>query len=95
MQVKSNPHWHNLPSNAHYDRTEDDYKASKTTEDLFAIFIIYYNPNGANVPDWVKPGEKNLDMMDINVDSKAVKAIDGNQFELFEMSFIVRKNDVF
>ncbi|HUZ57477.1 MAG TPA: carboxylesterase family protein [Hanamia sp.] len=83
----------NLESNTHYDWTEDDYKVSKTMENFFANFIINYNPNGADVPNWpaVKPGDKNPDVMDINVESKAVKATDGDQFEFLDQFYSKKK----
>lgn len=79
----------NLQSNKHYDWTEEDYKVSKTMEDFFANFITIYNPNGSTVPYWpvAKPGEVNPDVMDINVDSKAVKATDGNQFKFLDQFY--------
>ena len=83
----------NLASNTHYEWTTDDYKVSKTMEDFFANFIIKYNPNGANVPNWptVKPGDKDPDVMDINVESIAVKATDGAQFQFLDQFYSNKK----
>lgn len=82
----------NLESNTHYDWSPDDYKVSNTMENFFANFIINYNPNGDNVPNWpaVKPGDKNPDVMEIDVESKSVKAIDGDQFKFLD-EFYSRK----
>ena len=79
----------NLASNKSYDWTEDDYKVSKTMETFFANFIINYNPNGSDVPDWpvVKPGEQNPEVMDINVDSKSIKASNGEQLHLLDQFY--------
>ena len=83
----------NLESNTHYDWTPDDYKVSKTMENFFANFIINYNPNGDNVPNWpaVKPDDKNPDVMNINVESKAEKATDGDQFEFLDQFYGKKK----
>ncbi|MEO9069453.1 MAG: carboxylesterase family protein [Ginsengibacter sp.] len=83
----------NLRSNKDYDWTPDDYKVSKTMEDFFANFIINYNPNGDNVPNWpvVKPGDKNPDVMDINVESKAAEATNGDQFEFLDQFYNKKK----
>lgn len=83
----------NLKSNTNFDWTEDDYKVSKTMENFFANFIINYNPNGDNVPNWpaVKAGDKNPEVMDINVESKAVKATDGGQFEFLDKFYCRKK----
>ena len=83
----------NLKSNTDYDWTEDDYKVSKTMENLFANFIINFNPNGDNVPNWpaVQPGDKNPEVMDINVESKAEKATNGEQFEFLQQVYSKRK----
>lgn len=76
----------NLKSNETLAWTKDDYEVSKTMEDMFANFIKHYNPNGSGLPEWpaVKPGETNPDVMVIGVDSKAVKASDGEQFEFLD-----------
>jgi len=76
----------NLQSNKNFTWTADDYKVSKTMEDFFANFIIHFNPNSDHLPEWpaAKPGDKNPDVMDINVDSKAVKATDGDQFKFLD-----------
>jgi para-nitrobenzyl esterase len=83
----------NLRSNIDYDWTPDDYKVSKTMENFFANFIINYNPNGADVPNWpaVKPGDKNPDVMDIDVESKAEQATDGDQFEFLNKFYSKKK----
>jgi para-nitrobenzyl esterase len=83
----------NLASNTHYEWTTDDYKVSKTMQDFFANFIIKYNPNGANVPNWptVRPGDKDPDVMDINVESNAVKATDGAQFQFLDRFYSNKK----
>jgi len=83
----------NLKSNTDYDWTEDDYKVSKTMENFFANFIINFNPNGDNVPNWpaVQPGNKNPEVMDINVDSKAEQATNGEQFEFLQQVYSKRK----
>ncbi|HEY5369517.1 MAG TPA: carboxylesterase family protein [Hanamia sp.] len=83
----------NLASNTHYNWSPDDYAVSKTMEDFFANFIINYNPNGANVPNWsaVKPGDKNPDVMDIDVESKSAKATNGDQFEFLDQFYSKKK----
>jgi para-nitrobenzyl esterase len=79
----------NLASNTGYAWTEDDYKVSKTMENYFANFIKNYNPNSAGLPNWpaIQPGEKNPDVMELNAESKAVKATDGDQFEFLDKFF--------
>ena len=79
----------NLASNKTYDWTKEDYKVSNTMETFFANFIINYNPNGSDVPDWpvVKPGELNPEVMDINVESKAIKANNGEQLQFFDQFY--------
>ena len=83
----------NLASNTQYDWTPEDYNVSKTMENFFANFIINYNPNGTDIPNWpaLKPGDKNPDVMDINVESKAVKATDGDQFEFLDEFYNQKK----
>lgn len=83
----------NLNSNKVFAWTADDYKVSKTMENYFANFIISYNPNGEGLPDWpaIKPGDKNPDVMDINVGSKSIKATDGDQFEFLDNFFNGKK----
>jgi para-nitrobenzyl esterase len=79
----------NLQSNKNYNWTEDDYKVSKTMENFFANFIINGNPNGADLPEWpaAKPGDKNPEVMNIDVDSKVMKATDDAQFQFLDKSY--------
>jgi para-nitrobenzyl esterase len=80
----------NLPLSKEYAWTANDYKVSRTMQDYFAHFIISYNPNGTGLPEWpaVKPGDKNPDVMNIDVESKVVKADDDPQFRLFQKIFL-------
>jgi para-nitrobenzyl esterase len=83
----------NLQSNKNYDWTADDYKVSKTMENFFANFIINGNPNGADLPEWptAKPGDKNPEVMNIDVDLKVMKATDDAQFEFLDKNYGNRK----
>lgn len=64
--------------------TEEDYKVSQTMQDFFANFIITGNPNGNGLPEWnaAKPDDPSPDVMDINVESKNIKADNDARFEL-------------
>jgi para-nitrobenzyl esterase len=83
----------NLQSNKNYNWTADDYKVSKTMENFFANFIINGNPNGADLPEWptAKPGDKNPEVMNIDVDLKVMKATDDAQFEFLDKNYGNRK----
>jgi para-nitrobenzyl esterase len=83
----------NLQSNKNYNWTADDYKVSKTMENFFANFIINGNPNGADLPEWptTKPGDKNPEVMNIDVDLKVMKATDDAQFEFLDKNYGNRK----
>jgi para-nitrobenzyl esterase len=83
----------NLQSNKNYNWTADDYKVSKTMENFFANFIINGNPNGADLPEWptAKPGDKNPEVMNIDVDLRVMKATDDAQFEFLDKNYGNRK----
>ena len=83
----------NLQSNKNYDWTGDDYKVSKTMENFFANFIINGSPNGADLPEWptAKSGDKNPEVMNIDVDSKVMKANEDAQFEFLDKNYGNRK----
>jgi para-nitrobenzyl esterase len=83
----------NLQSNKNYTWTADDYKVSKTMENFFANFIINGNPNGTDLPEWptAKPGDKNPEVMNIDVDLKVMKATDDAQFEFLDKNYGNRK----
>ena len=83
----------NLQSNKNYNWTEDDYKVSKTMENFFANFIINGNPNGADLPEWpaAKPGDKNPEVMNIDVDPKVMKATGDAQFQFLDKNYENKK----
>jgi para-nitrobenzyl esterase len=62
-------------------------------ENFFANFIINGNPNGADLPEWptAKPGDKNPEVMNIDVDLKVMKATDDAQFEFLDKNYGNRK----
>ena len=72
-----------------YAWTADDYKVSETMQNYFANFIITGNPNGTNLPEWpaAKPGDKNPDVMIIDVESKALKANDDARYEFLDKAY--------
>jgi len=59
-----------------YAWTADDYKVSETMLNFFANFIKTGNPNGAGLPEWpaAAPNDPTPHVMNINVESKVVKA---------------------
>jgi carboxylesterase type B len=44
----------NSPTNKVYAWTPDDYKVSETMQSYFANFIKTGNPNGTDLPTWVR-----------------------------------------
>ena len=73
--------------------TPEDYKVSETMQNYFANFIINGDPNGAKLPIWpaAKPGEKNPDVMIIDVESKSIKANDDGRYRFLDKNYTTKK----
>lgn len=61
----------NLPTNRVYDWQPEDYKVSEIMQSYFANFIKTGNPNGLGVPAWPAINNKSVDIMHIDVNTKA------------------------
>ncbi len=62
----------NLSTNRTYDWQPEDYKVSEIMEAYFANFIKTGNPNGLGVPEWPAVENNNVQVMHIDVDTKAM-----------------------
>ncbi|MDO9373871.1 MAG: carboxylesterase family protein [Ferruginibacter sp.] len=73
--------------------TPEDYKVSETMQNYFANFIINGDPNGAKLPVWpaAKAGDKNPDVMVIDVESKSVKSNDEGRYRFLDKSYTSKK----
>jgi len=65
-----------------YSWTEDDYKVSKTMQSYFLNFVKTGDPNGNNLEHWPssKSNSKNPMIMNIDVQSNAIKAINDGRY---------------
>jgi len=72
-----------------YAWTEDDYKVSETMHNYFANFIKSGNPNGEKLPDWpaAKPIDPEPDIMIIDVESGAEKALNDARYVFMDKAF--------
>jgi para-nitrobenzyl esterase len=62
----------NLPTNRVYDWQPEDFKVSEIMQTFFANFIKTGNPNGLGSPEWPAITGSKVEVMHIDVDSKAV-----------------------
>ena len=76
----------NLHLISEYAWTPDDFKVSQVMQDYFANFIKLGNPNGQGLSEWpkVSPNDKNPQVMVIDVDSKAEKAMNDARYEFLD-----------
>lgn len=72
-----------------YAWTADDYKVSETMLSYFANFIINGNPNDGKLPNWpaAKANDNNPDIMIIDTESKAVKAVDDARYLFLDKTY--------
>jgi para-nitrobenzyl esterase len=82
----------NLASNTAFGWTEDDYKVSELNEDYFANFIKTGNPNGKKLPEWpVSKPDGDMNIMDINVQSKAYKEPNRGRYLFLDTYYKTKK----
>lgn len=79
----------NLYLSPEFDWREEDYKVSETMLNYFANFISTGNPNGSNLPEWLPAKRDDLTppVMIINVNSKAVNAMDDNRYLFWDKTY--------
>lgn len=71
----------NLPTNRVYDWQPEDFKVSEVMQLFFANFIKTGNPNGLGVPGWPAVKNNQVEVMHINVESKAEPANDAARYK--------------
>lgn len=79
----------NLSNSPEFAWTSDDYKVSETMMKYFANFIKTGNPNGENLPEWSKaePSDKMPAVMNIDLESKTMKAQDDARYEFLDKAY--------
>lgn len=72
-----------------YAWTDNDFKVSQVMLDYFANFIKTGNPNGGSLPQWpaVEKNDKEPSFMNIDVDSKAEKAVNDARYYFLDKSY--------
>jgi para-nitrobenzyl esterase len=76
----------NLPTNRVYDWQPADYKVSEIMQAFFVNFIKTGNPNGLGVPEWPAVSGNSVQVMYIDVDTKAVESKNSDRYLFLEQS---------
>jgi para-nitrobenzyl esterase len=76
----------NLNLTTDFEWTKEDYTVSETMLSYFANFIISGDPNGTNLPQWLKadPQDQTPPVMVIDAVSKTVRAKDDNRYTFLD-----------
>lgn len=74
----------NLSSNRVYDWQPEDYMVSEIMQAFFANFIKTGNPNGLGVPKWPAIASNNVQVMHINVNTRAETEKNRNRYLFLE-----------
>ncbi len=74
--------------------TDDDYKVEEVMQNYFANFIFKGDPNGGSLPIWpaAGAGDKNPDVMVIDVQSAAIKANTDNRYLFLDKGYSKKTN---
>ncbi len=80
----------NLPTNRVYDWQPEDYIVSEIMQAFFANFIKTGNPNGLGVPTWPAINNDKVNVMHIDVETKA--ALEKNRQRYLLMEKLLGKN---
>ena len=70
----------NLPTNRVFDWQPEDFKVSEIMQACFVNFIKTYNPNGLGVPRWPSVQHNDVQVMHIDVNTRAEPEYRGERY---------------
>ena len=76
----------NLSTNRVYDWQPEDYNVSEIIQAFFANFIKTGNPNGLGVPEWPAINNNKVELMHIDVNSRAVPEANRERYLFMEQA---------